>query len=90
VRISVLGKNYARSSVMIGDLGSTIINISILKDRKDRIERFLIKNSDYNERKNRVLYLTAGISREKMGKTTNAFAGYFSGLFTDANRYRTY
>jgi len=49
----------------------------------------LIKNSDYNEGFNRVHYLIPGISREKMGEITNAFAGYFSGLFIDANRYKT-
>jgi len=74
---------------MIGDIGPTIINISNLNDRKDRIQRFVIKNSDYNERFNRVNYLTPGISREKMGETTKAFAGYFSCLFIDANRYKT-
>ena len=74
---------------MIGDLRPTIIYISSSNDRKGKIQRFLIKNSDYNELFNRVHYLTPGISREKMGETTDAFAGYFSGLFIDANRHKT-
>lgn len=74
---------------MIGDLGPTIMKISSSNDRKDRVQRFLIKISDYNERFNRVHYLTPGISREKMGEKTKAFAGYFSGLFIEANRYKT-
>jgi hypothetical protein len=74
---------------MTGDLGPTILYISSSSDRKVRIQRFLIKNRDYNEGFDRVHYLTPGISRQKMGEIANAFAGYFSGLFIDANRYKT-
>jgi hypothetical protein len=75
---------------MICDLGPTKTYISIFNDRKDKIQRFMTKNNDCNERFNRGRHLTPGIRRQKMGETTNAFARYFSDLFIDANIYRTY
>jgi hypothetical protein len=88
--MSVLGKNYTRLSVMIGDLQRPILYISSSNDIMDRIQCFLIKNNDYNESFNRVHYVTPGIRREKMGETPNGSAGYYNGLFIDANRYRMY